>query len=142
MRKISSKLTAILLAAVLMLSLIPVFGVSAEENVITNEKQLVEAAQNGGEVTVVGNFLISQTVEVRADLTINLNDAYVDELYGGNPSKAMFVVASGVTLTLNGSGNNVRIFPSISTNVFKLEANAKLITNLPSSLINFLKVSL
>ena len=47
MRKISSKLTAIVLAAVLMLSLIPMFGVSAEANTITDEQQLAEEAQNG-----------------------------------------------------------------------------------------------
>ena len=128
MRKISSKLTAIVLAAVLMLSLIPMFGVSAEANTITDEQQLAEAAQNGGEVNISGDFPVSGSIIVEKDLTINLNDANIDELHGENPSEAMFVVASGVTLTLNGNGYTNRISSNASPTVFKLQANSTLIT--------------
>ena len=132
MTKISSKLTAILLAVVLMLSLIPVFGVSAEENIITNEKQLVEAAQNGGEVTI-DNLSISQSIKVEKDLIINLKDTNIYGYQSENVYETLFVISPGVTLTLNGSGYTNRINSSEAPFVFELQANsekgANLITN-------------
>ncbi len=105
------KILSVFLAVVLLLSVIPVFNASAENNIIYSGADLSSFAESGGTVELQGTFQIFQPITVKKDLTINIDDGMP---YNGSfwdfstspepnavPFDTAFTIEPGVTLTIN-----------------------------------------
>ncbi|MBR6793580.1 MAG: hypothetical protein IKM48_04395 [Clostridia bacterium] len=100
MKNLNTKLFAFLMAACMLLTLMP-FAAFAEGASVTTEYELREAAAAGGEYTVDAMIdVVDGPIVVNKDLTLYLNgDIQMMNLDGTKEIEALFIV-SGATLTI------------------------------------------
>lgn len=125
------KFLSVILAVVLLFSVIPVFNISADEAFITDAKSLKAAAQNGGEYTVSSHFPVFETVEVKADLTLNLKaDISFLQRYPETPDFTTCFKISGATLTINNMSDDRHYSVNYSYNDYINEPGTGCLYNL------------
>ena len=97
------KLLALVLAAAMVLALVPMTAMAAET--ITTFEQLKNYADNGGEVTLGNNITITNSpLLVSRDLTINLNGKTISKGTPWNEGDSLIIIKNGGKLTINGTG--------------------------------------
>lgn len=101
-----------------------------------NPQELLDAAENGGSVTLSGDVVVNRPIEVKANMTLNLNGYTLTyNTPAATGPQHLFTVDGGATLTLDGGKiivndlNNVRFTSNGGCYVANALQNGNIIVN-------------
>ena len=119
---------ACLLAVAMLLSLVPMAALAADD-AVTDEAGLRAAIAEGGEITIGADFTIADTVTIDKDVVINLDGYSVSLPAGMNISAEAAFIVNGADVVIGADGHGGHISYAGSGSLFKLVAAADATTS-------------